>query len=153
MIEFLNVYIGCVIIFEVIKFFAIANRLGEEELTIIEIWQNEEVNWFGKLLIFLGWFVLFPITFIISIIIILSKIGVKRMTKLEQKLIELGYETNNSIYKYWFKGQIVIQTFYGRLENYYIICPNNIHRQQDIDNLQQAFNQLQNDLKELKEYE
>jgi hypothetical protein len=75
------------------------------------------------------------------------------MTKLEQKLIELGYETNNSIYKYWFKGQIVIQTFYGNVENYYIICPNNIHRQQDIDNLQQAFNQLQSDLKELKEYE
>ena len=78
MIEFLNVYIGCVIIFEVIKFLAISNRLGDEELTIIEIWQNEEVNWFGKLLLFLGWLVLAPITFIISIIIILSKIGVKR---------------------------------------------------------------------------
>ena len=72
------------------------------------------------------------------------------MTRLENKLLELGYETNNSIYKYWFKGQIVIQTFYGRLENYYIICPNNIHRQQDIDNLQQVFNKLKQDLEVLK---
>ena len=77
MIVFLNVYIMCVILFELIKLWAKFGNL-DEELVVVEIWQNEEVNWFGKLLLSLGWLFLFPITFIVSIIIILSKIGVKQ---------------------------------------------------------------------------
>ena len=74
------------------------------------------------------------------------------MVKLEEKLIELGYI--NHIY-YWSKNMWVNnQTFVvvqiskdltGTIGN----CV--IKSQQDIDNLQQAFNQLQLDLKELKE--
>lgn len=71
------------------------------------------------------------------------------MTKIEEKLIELGYETNCEVYKIWFKGNIQIITFYGRIEDY-VITPNTIHNQQDIDNLQQAFNTLQQDLEVLK---
>lgn len=75
------------------------------------------------------------------------------MNKLEQKLIELGYETNCEIYQIWLKGNIQIVTFYGRIENYCVIVPNNIYRQQDIDGIQQEFNVLQQDLDVLKEYE
>ena len=76
MLMILNVYICCVVLFEIIKLWAKADSLYEE-LVLIEIWQNEKVNWFGKLLSTLGWLLLFPITFIISVLIILSKIGVK----------------------------------------------------------------------------
>ena len=75
------------------------------------------------------------------------------MTKLEEKLIELGYE--NYIY-YWQKTTWVNNTFVviqiskvltGSLSR----CI--IKSQQDIDNLQLAFNEMQKDLEVLKEYE
>ena len=68
---------------------------------------------------------------------------------LKEKLIELGYETDCDFYEIWLKGNIQIITFYGRIKNYCVITSNNIHRQQDIDDLQQAFNTLQQDFKEL----
>ena len=74
------------------------------------------------------------------------------MTKLEEKLLELGYETYNEVYKYWRKGLIVIETFYERIEDYYVCGPRLIRTQQDIDNPQQALNQLQKDLEVLREY-
>ena len=83
------------------------------------------------------------------------------MTKLEEKLIELGYvqtHTNKKVSK--FKGlcnSVIICIVYdkqlnditGYIEDVY--C--NIKYQFQIDNIQKAFNQLQQDLKELKEYE
>lgn len=73
--------------------------------------------------------------------------------ELKEKLIKLGYETNCDICEIWHKGNIQIITFYGRIESYCVIIPNNIYRQQDIDDLQQAFNTLQQDLEVLREYE
>lgn len=82
------------------------------------------------------------------------------MTKLEQKLVELGYE--------FFGWNVKIKMYEKRIKYTIInICtkedkllykycePINKHikSQQDIDNLQQAFNQLQKDLEVLKEYE
>lgn len=76
------------------------------------------------------------------------------MTKLEKKLIELGYEKSNI-------PRIYIKRIYGN--NIQItICGNTILKpkiqtnniieyQEEIDNLQQAFNQLQKDLEVLKE--
>lgn len=83
------------------------------------------------------------------------------MTKLEQKLIELGYEvddwlswsfTNVAYSKKYRMHNIVI---YVNKETITIKCYRIIpiafyNEQQDIDNLQQAFNQLQKDLKVLK---
>lgn len=78
------------------------------------------------------------------------------MTKLEQKLIELGYEKGYlNAYHKKFNNMIFLtielyepKTFgsiYSDRKEYRI--------QKHIDNLQQAFNQLQNDLKELKKCE
>ena len=85
------------------------------------------------------------------------------MTKLEEKLIELEYECyglslNGYCYNKRFNGRIDLKIIYdktyrnrinGWKVNYY---PVSVTSQQDIDNLQQAFNQLQKDLKVLKEY-
>lgn len=75
------------------------------------------------------------------------------MTKVEEKLIELGYEAKGEIYIMWLKGNIQIITFYGRMDSCCVIIPNSIYRQQDIDNIQQEFNQLQEDLEILEELE
>lgn len=79
------------------------------------------------------------------------------MTKLEQKLIELGYEIQDTAWTYkqtrnrYFDCFVYIQFLKKENKiNYYGVKPIfSIKTQQDIDNLQQAFNQLQNDLKEL----
>ena len=82
------------------------------------------------------------------------------MTKIEEKLNELGYELkyereNTTIYKkdykyYEFQIEIIENVVVdGCLENQ---C-NVFFIQQDIDNLQQAFNTLQQDLEVLREYE
>ena len=75
------------------------------------------------------------------------------MTKLEQKLIELGYE----------KGKIAYQkSLKGNIEIYIYVFPNElvggveqhdhyVMYQSQINNLQQAFNQLKKDLEVLKE--
>lgn len=82
------------------------------------------------------------------------------MTKLEEKLVELGYVQDklfSNIYKKVENRNIYIMRLncrnenkleYGYIENNYYI-----QVQQDIDNLQQAFNQLQQDLQVLREYE
>lgn len=92
------------------------------------------------------------------------KVGiVGNMTKLEQKLIELGYKSyynslNSEHQRYCKQFSNVIEM--NITIKYSKITISNVeyfshlfYKQQDIDNLQQAFNQLQSDLKELKEYE
>lgn len=86
------------------------------------------------------------------------------MTKLEEKLIELGYEEQP---KYNSKQIIILylkDMFYG-LAIYYNSVTNKIvdnlvltngkcvRTQKDIDYLQQAFNTMQKDLEVLKQYE
>lgn len=87
------------------------------------------------------------------------------MTKLEEKLIELGYEFDH--YEV-FQRQNTYRKFFGdincagifiytnkninKIESYYAIngvVTSQIH----IDTLQQAFNEMQKDLEELKQYE
>ena len=79
------------------------------------------------------------------------------MPKLEQKLIELGYTKKFDYYyqrydklKYGFFIKIEIITIEGKktLNPYISNCY--IGKQQDIDNLQQAFNEMQKDLEILK---
>lgn len=93
------------------------------------------------------------------------------MTKLEQKLKELGYEYA-SPYGYYcrFKNDYVMRYKKYMDEDYliiidldfktetkivdcYILLPMSILRQKDIDNLQQSFNEMQKDLEELRKYE
>ena len=85
------------------------------------------------------------------------------MTKLEEKLIGLGYKLsyynfNNSVFIkiYEDKWNLSIETN-GYSSCFFIsyidLDSMAIYTQQDIDNLQQAFNQLQKDLKELKQVE
>ena len=76
------------------------------------------------------------------------------MTKLEEKLIELGYDFidscyNQHCYRKSIKGcRVVINVFKGKVIGRYI--DKAIIYQQDIDNLQQAYNILQSDLEVLK---
>lgn len=87
------------------------------------------------------------------------------MTKLEEKLIELGYEfdhyevfTKQNSYRKVF-GDIDCAGIFiytnknsNKIVSYYAI--NGVVKSQiHIDNLQQAFNELQKDLEELKKYE
>lgn len=82
------------------------------------------------------------------------------ISKLEEKLNELGYELkyereNTTIYKkdykyYEFQIEIIENVVVdGCLENQCDV----FFIQQDIDNLQQAFNVLQNDLEKLRQIE
>ena len=86
------------------------------------------------------------------------------MTKLEEKLIQLGYEKHPKEVCVWFKKVVIeytsvilnIVTTSDKIVNSFLTPPNEyvyLETQQDIDNLQQAFNQLQLDLEVLKEYE
>lgn len=85
------------------------------------------------------------------------------MTKLEQKLIELGYNGLDYLKLCYCKNVENVHIDIWLNDDKLSINKNasgvqkrrlqNIRTQQDIDNLQQAFNQLQSDLKELKEYE
>ena len=77
------------------------------------------------------------------------------MTKLEQKLVELGYkEYKNELLEehYWYKqiGKVLI---IWEDNDLFVDGFWRIHKQNDIDNLQQAFNQMQKDLEILKECE
>lgn len=83
------------------------------------------------------------------------------MTKLEQKLLELGYEE----WRYSFEHVTYIKTYNDKVDlnididnaktkitNWYLYVEEiTIKQQSYIDGIQQAFNQLQNDLEELKE--
>ena len=79
------------------------------------------------------------------------------MTKLEEKLIELGY--NNVDYNCYKKKFfrfifITLELKNDKIWFYSVADLNNCFvTQQDIDNLQQAFNEMQRDLEELKKYE
>ncbi len=85
------------------------------------------------------------------------------MTKLEEKLIELGYVKNRQMsYEYetyYFRNFDSFINLYinvevdGYITHSYVQAFDTYAYQEQIDNLQQAFNQLQKDLKELKEYE
>lgn len=75
------------------------------------------------------------------------------MTKLEEKLIELGYEKSfpYGYFKKYLKGKRCIITIIANYEldeiiETYIEKISHTRNQQDIDNLQQAYNQLQKDL-------
>lgn len=81
------------------------------------------------------------------------------MSKLEEKLIELGYRysfDNDEGYlyiktynkKYIFN--VLISYSNKRIENYDVANVYDFHSQQDIDNLQQAFDEMQKDLEILK---
>lgn len=81
------------------------------------------------------------------------------MTKLEEKLIELGYfeertthPNSNRFLKYHEDYLLIItidnNKIYGKIPALMI----DFTSQQDIDNLQQAFNILQQDLEVLREY-
>lgn len=86
------------------------------------------------------------------------------MTKLEEKLIQLGYEVG---YEEWDENKeylngnkyginkgctITIRYRNGKFFDAFLYRPY-FTSQQDIDNLQQAFNQLQSDLEVLRGYE
>ena len=79
------------------------------------------------------------------------------MTKLEEKLIELGYKFVNK-YEIWREYTKKIEKSYlyltvnnNDLSVKGMISLTNIFSQQDIDNLQQAFDVMQEDLEELKQ--
>lgn len=87
------------------------------------------------------------------------------MTKLEEKLIELGYRPNEFVYhkydKVIAKNTFMVETHLSislkfmnsAIKDGCVIVSISLRSQQDIDNLQLAFNTLQNDLEVLKEYE
>lgn len=81
------------------------------------------------------------------------------MTKLEEKLVELGYEktigSGRWCKEYDGNKNIFINTdeYYKKIKDYYIHFYSFIECQQDLDNLQLAFNELQKDLEELKNVE
>ena len=83
------------------------------------------------------------------------------MTKLEEKLIELGYVKEKGLTRCWTKEignaniDIWFEQDHSTLSKKYcgvqIKGLNNITKQTDLDNLQQAYNQLQKDLEVLKD--
>ena len=81
------------------------------------------------------------------------------MTKLEEKLIELGFHycfDNAEGYLYSKKHNkkyifnVLISYTKKHIENYDVTNLYDFHSQKDIDNLQQAFNEMQRDLEILK---
>lgn len=81
------------------------------------------------------------------------------MTKLEEKLLDLGYEktfgSGHWCKEYDGNKSISINTdeYYKKIKDYYIHFYSFIECQQDLDDLQQAFNEMQKDLEILKECE
>lgn len=79
------------------------------------------------------------------------------MTKLEKKLEELGYErtfgSSRWCKEYDGNKTIFINTdeYHKKIEDYYIHFYSFIECQNDLDNLQQAFNVMKKDLELLKE--
>lgn len=79
------------------------------------------------------------------------------MTKLEEKLIELGYNgvfvgNDNNIYYKKQTKRIVLDFKCEKIITSYLRLPSlEINNQKQINNLQQAYNQLQKDLKVLRE--
>ena len=77
------------------------------------------------------------------------------MTKLEEKLKELGYGKREYSKVQYFKSIEggIIHLDITDLVSTYVEPKYIIHFQQDIDNLQQAFDIMQKDLEELRKYE
>ena len=81
------------------------------------------------------------------------------MTKLEEKLLELGYVgvfvgNDNNIYYTKKTKRIVLDFKCEKIITSYLRLPSlEIDNQKQIKKIQQAFNQLQKDLEVLKEYE
>ena len=80
------------------------------------------------------------------------------MTKLEEKLVELGYKPYYRCYeKIVGKISIFVEPFdelFTKIHKMYVYDDTQyIKRQEQIDNLQQAFNEMQKDLEILKECE
>ena len=81
------------------------------------------------------------------------------MTKLEEKLIELGYQeeychirNHKQFYRFYNENKIVIIIEKNKLKRKYIGATS-ITIQENIDDLQQAFNEMQRDLEVLEKYE
>lgn len=75
-----------------------------------------------------------------------------------EKLIELGYELNGeydyyNVYKKSISANDLFVEVYHNLSLDYCIDVGYVYTQQDIDDLQQAFNEMMKDLEELKNYE
>ena len=78
------------------------------------------------------------------------------MTKLEEKLIQLGYEKGyfNVYHRKQFNGMywLILEVYGGNIFGSIYSERREFRYQNQIDDLQLAYNQLQKDLKELKEY-
>lgn len=83
------------------------------------------------------------------------------MTQLEKKLKEMGYrpDLNSKVlphykkqcdYNKWVDGCMVLNVDRSKIINHYVSMLSGIHSQQDIDNIQIAFNNLERDIKEIK---
>ena len=82
------------------------------------------------------------------------------MTKLEEKLVELGYERNQCIPSLYTKHSIAVPNeviffsiFHTEIDDKGIIPNANIREEKDIDLLYAVMKELQKDLKILKECE
>ena len=82
------------------------------------------------------------------------------MTKINKKLLELGYEFDKlmsrkdfQVYSKWVNGhEIMIHTEDNSITYNYVCVPaTGLESQEQINNIQQAFNVLQNDLEVLKD--
>ena len=76
------------------------------------------------------------------------------MTKLEEKLIELGYKKDFEYYwekAKWVNNSFIVYQINKKLKGRLVDC--SISSQQHIDDLQLAFNEMQKDLEILKECE
>lgn len=82
------------------------------------------------------------------------------MTKLEQKLIELGYKKNPYITDYYTKNSkafskvvIFISTFHNEIDDKGFSPVGYIREEREIDLLYEVMKEIQKDLEELKKYE
>lgn len=70
-------YLMIVIAIEVVKLYH--SDFNENwTFALVSLWRVKTLNWFGKLLFSIGYLILFPISFIFSILGILGKIGTNR---------------------------------------------------------------------------
>lgn len=79
------------------------------------------------------------------------------MSRLEEKLIELGYKHYAGKmyikFQHKYSNELVIEISQDKIINFYVYSYDSYIKQEQIDNLQQAFNEMQKDLEELKNVE
>ena len=74
------------------------------------------------------------------------------MNKLESKLLELGYVSSGVVgdsflaTKFWHECELIIQGTNKKIDSHIFLYSDEIHTQEQLDNLQLAYNQLQKDL-------